>query len=98
MTETARQGSTRLLGGCGVLAAAAFALADGLGIALTPDYSAWSDAISELVERGAAGKHVVDPVLLLYHALVIPFAFGFYRAIHPEAAVPSGRWCQTRSN
>jgi hypothetical protein len=39
MTETARQGSTRLLGGCGVLAAAAFALAYGLGVALTPGYS-----------------------------------------------------------
>lgn len=71
MTEAARQESTRLLGSCGVLAAAASALADGLGIALTPGYSAWSDAISELVERGAAGKRFVDPLLLLYHALVV---------------------------
>lgn len=90
MTETAQQASTRLMGSCGVLAAAAFALPDGLGIALTPDYSAWSDAISELVERGAAAKHVVDPVLLLYHALVIPFAFGLHRAIYPRAAMPVG--------
>lgn len=90
MTETARQGSTGLLGGCGVLAAAAFALVDGLGIALTPDYSAWSDTISELVERGAAAKHVVDPVLLLYHALVIPFAVGLHRVIYPDAAMPVG--------
>lgn len=90
MTKAARKGSTRLLGGCGVLAAAAFALADGLGIALTPDYSAWSDAISELVERGAAAKHVVDPVLLLYHALVIPFAVGLHRVIYPDAAMPVG--------
>lgn len=90
MTEAARQRSVRLLGGCGVLAAAAFALADGLGIALMPGYSAWSDAISELVERGAAAKHVVDPFLLLYHALVIPFAIGLRRAIYPDALLPVG--------
>jgi hypothetical protein len=69
MTETAQQGSTRQFGGCSVIAAAAFGVADRLGIALTPGYSVWSDAISELAERGAAAKHVVDPFLLLYHAL-----------------------------
>lgn len=90
MTEAKRQGSVRLLGSCGVFAAAAFALGDGLGIALTPGYSAWSDAISELVERGAAGKRVVDPLLLLYHALVIPFSIGLRRAIHPGAILPVG--------
>jgi hypothetical protein len=90
MTETAQHGLTRLLGGYGVLAAAALALSDGLGIALKPDYSASSDAISELVARGAAARHVVDPVLLLHHAQVIPFAFGVHRAIHPNAVMPVG--------
>jgi len=93
MPGTSRQDGDRItrgLGACGLVAAGAFALADGLGAALTPDYSAWSDAISELVERGAAGKRFVDPLLLLYHALVIPFAFGLRRAIHPGAALPVG--------
>lgn len=90
MNGSAHDGLGRFLGSCGVLAVAAFALADGLGIALTPGYSAISDAISELVERGAAAKPIVDPFLLLYHALVIPFAAGLRRAIHPGAAMPVG--------
>ncbi|MGC9371192.1 MAG: DUF998 domain-containing protein [Paracoccaceae bacterium] len=90
MNRSARDTQTQLFGSCGVCAAAAFALADGLGIALTPVYSAWSDAISELVERGAAAKHILDPVLLLYHALVIPFAVGLRRAIYPGAVLPVG--------
>jgi hypothetical protein len=32
----------------------------------------------------------VDPVLLLYHALVIPFAVGLRRVIYPDAAMPVG--------
>ena len=52
-----------------------------MGIALTPGYSAWSDAISELVERGAARKGLVDPLLLLHHALVIPKGMAILIAI-----------------
>lgn len=90
MNGPAQDTLTRSLSSCGVFAAATFALADGVGIVLTPSYSAWSDAISELVERGAAAKYVVDPLLLLYHALVIPFSIGLCRATCSGALLPVG--------
>jgi len=81
MTSHASAASTRILGICGVASACFFAAADFAGIALTPGYSAWSNAISELVERGAARKDLVDFLLLPYHGLVVPFAIGIRRAI-----------------
>lgn len=37
-------------------------------------------AISELIERGAPYKAILDPLLLGFHALVIPFAWGLHRS------------------
>jgi hypothetical membrane protein len=88
---TAARGiSQRLLGACGILAPAAFAAADIFGSVLTPGYSAWSDAISELVEKGAARKSLVDPLLVLYHALVIPFSVGIHRAVYGSRTIAAG--------
>lgn len=75
---------TRILGACGPLSAASFLAADRIGAALTPGYSSRTQAISELIEAGAPFKHVVDPLLLLFHALVIPFALGLHRALRDQ--------------
>lgn len=91
MTATARQGSTRFLGSCGMRAAAAFAPADGMAIALACGQSASPDAIGEPVDRGAAARHGMVPVLLPDHTLVSPFALGLHRAIHPDPVRPVGR-------
>lgn len=72
-----------------MLALVAFAAADGLGNLLTPHYSTWSDATSELVEKGATHKHLLDPLLLLFHGLVIPFAIGIGLAIHSAETRPA---------
>ena len=69
---------------CGPLAAAMFLAADLAGIFTTPGYSPVSQAISELMERNAPAKAFVDPLLILYHGLVIPFAAGLHRGL-PQA-------------
>lgn len=90
MNSGASAVSTRILGICGLASAGFFAAADWVGIALTPEYSAWSNAISELVERGAARKDLVDSLLLPYHSLVIPFAIGVRRAICRDGGRSTG--------
>ncbi|MFZ2102525.1 MAG: DUF998 domain-containing protein, partial [Oricola sp.] len=64
----------------GPFAAVMFLAADRVGAAMTPGYSSWAQAISELMETGAPAKHVVDPLLIAYHGSVIPFAIGLHRA------------------
>ena len=59
-------------------------LADGIGAALRPGYSVTGQAISELIERGAPNKALIDVLLLGFHGLVIPFA------VHPQAQGPVG--------
>ena len=88
------QGSKRLtqaLALSGPAAAAMFLCADLVGIVLTPGYSPVSQAISELMERGAPAKTIVDPLLFLYHGLVVPFAWGLHRGLpygQPDRAGP----------
>jgi hypothetical membrane protein len=77
----------RALGALGPVAVLLFIAADVVGSRVTPGYSPVSDAISELVETGAAAKAVVDPLLLAYHALVIPFAAGLHVAIAERGRV-----------
>lgn len=49
-----------------------------------------SQAISELMERGAPAKSSVDPLLLLYHGLVVPFAWGLHRGLSPGRSDHAG--------
>lgn len=87
----ANQRLTAALALCGPFAAAMFLCADLVGIFATPGYSPVSQAISELMERGAPAKAAVDPLLLLYHGLVVPFAWGLHRALphgSPDRAGP----------
>lgn len=69
------------LAACGPLSAALFAAADRVGASLTPGYSSRSQAVSELIEVGAPYKHVVDPLLLGFHGLAIPFAVGLHLSL-----------------
>lgn len=75
---------------CGPLSAAMFLAADLAGILATPAYSPVSQAISELMERGAPAKFIVDPLLVMYHALVIPFAVGLHRDLPTGPSGPVG--------
>lgn len=89
--QTRRHRLTGILGLCGPLAAAMFVFADLAGISMTPGYSPITQAISELMERDAPAKLIVDPLLVAYHGLVIPFAAGLHRGLPrgvPELAGP----------
>lgn len=86
MSTTVRSNQMKkVLALCGPLAAASFLAADTVGVLRTPDYSVVGQAISELMEREAPAKAFVDPLLLVYHGLVIPFALGLHRGL------PSGQ-------
>ncbi len=71
-------------GACGILSASFFVAADVTGTALRPDYSVIGQAISELIERGAPNKALLDGLLLGFHGLVIPFALGLGRSLRPR--------------
>ena len=73
--------ATKIYGLCGVLSAFFFVAADVTGIVLDPTYSAYSQAISELIETGAPNKRLLDTLLLGFHGLVIPFAFGLHQSV-----------------
>lgn len=62
--------------------------ADVTGAALRPGYSVIGQAISELIERGAPNKPLLDALLLGFHGLVIPFALGLGRAVRPGPGGP----------
>lgn len=71
------------LAACGPLSACVMIAADRFGAMLTPGYSSTAQAISELVEVGAAQKSMVDPLLVTFHGLAIPFAAGLFLALTP---------------
>lgn len=79
---------TRLLALFGPFAAIAFLAADRIGAVMTPGYSSSAQAISELMEKGAPAKPVVDPLLVAYHGSVVFFAMGLHRSTKSV----SGSW------
>lgn len=92
MTDgTGRNRLLQALALLGPLVAALFFAADPARMAMIPGYSPGGQAISELMERGAPGKQVVHPLLLLYHGLVIRVCGG----AAPWAAAGDARSCRT---
>ncbi len=67
-----------------------FLAADLAGILATPEVSPVSQAISELMERDAPAKGLVDPLLVMYHGLVIPFAGRLDRSLPSRLPGPLG--------
>jgi hypothetical protein len=53
----------------------------------TPGYSSTAQPISELVAVGAAQKSMVDPLLVTFHGLAIPFAAGLFLVLRPGRQV-----------
>lgn len=79
-----------LYGLCGILSAVLFIAADVIGASLRPGYSMTAQAISELVEAGAPNKPLLDGLLLGFHGLVIPFAYGLHRTVGNGTGNPLG--------
>lgn len=66
---------------CGVVASVLYIGIDVLAAILYPGYHSFTDQmISELMAIGAPTERLVDPLLLLYDALMIAFAVGVWRS------------------
>jgi len=65
---------------CGVLSSLLYIATDIIGGMRYDGYSFASQAVSELMAIGSPSEKVVDPLFLLYDALVIAFGVGVLRA------------------
>jgi CubicO group peptidase (beta-lactamase class C family) len=65
---------------CGVISSALYMATDIAGGLSYPGYSFTSQAISELMAVGAPSERLVDPLFLVYDALVVAFGVGVLRA------------------
>ena len=79
----------RLLLACGVLASLLYVGIDVLAALRYPGYHSFtSQAVSELMARGAPTERLVDPPMLLYSVLMIAFGIGvFLSSPHRRARV-----------
>ena len=64
---------------CGALSSILYVVTDIVGSMRYEGYSVTSQAVSELMAIGAPSEAVVDPLFLLYDALVIAFGIGVLR-------------------
>ncbi|MGE5048379.1 MAG: DUF998 domain-containing protein, partial [Deltaproteobacteria bacterium] len=66
---------------CGLLSSLLYVSIDLISAVLYGDYHRFaSQAISELMARGAPTERLVDPLFLLYGVLVMAFAVGVWRS------------------
>ncbi len=70
---------TRILLVCGVLSSLLYVATDVLGGMRYEGYSFTSQAISELMAKGAPSETFVDPLFMIYGVLVVAFGFGLLR-------------------
>jgi hypothetical membrane protein len=64
---------------CGVLSSLLYVATDIIGGMRYDGYSFASQAVSELMAIGAPSERVVDPLFILYGALIIAFGVGVLR-------------------
>lgn len=72
----------KLFGACGIISALLYIVAWIVGAILRPGFSSKTQAVSELIEAGAPNKLLLDTMILGFHILVIPFAYGLHKGIH----------------
>ena len=63
---------------CGILASVLYVVALVVGNILDPSYSQVGKTISELIERGAPNRDLLNAIFIIYNVLVIPFAICLY--------------------
>jgi hypothetical membrane protein len=71
----------KVFGVCGIVSALLYIAAWVVGDYLRPGYSTRKQAVSELIETGAPNKLLLDIMILGFHILVIPFAYGLHISI-----------------
>lgn len=72
----------------GILASLAYVIAVVVGGILRPDYSHIAQYVSELIERGAPNKAMLNPLFAIYNILTIAFGIGLFLYVR---AIPESR-------
>jgi len=68
----------KILALSGVLAPIVYVLALVIGNLLDPSYSQIGRTVSELIERGAPNRDLLNSIFVIYNILLIPFGIGLY--------------------
>jgi sulfite exporter TauE/SafE len=68
----------RALALCGILSPIVYVITVAVGGFLDPSYLHIGKTVSELVERGAPNRDLLNIMLIVYNILIIPFAVGLY--------------------
>src|SRR6266571_1341392 len=76
---TSRQ--IRILAAYGILAPLVYVAALVVGNVLDPTYSQVGKTVSELIERGAPNRDLLNGIFVVYNLLLIQFAEGLYKAL-----------------
>jgi hypothetical protein len=71
-------GKMRALALCGILSPIIYVISVAVGGILDPSYSQIGKTVSELVQRGAPNRDLLNVMLVVYNILIIPFAVGLY--------------------
>lgn len=79
-------GKLRVLALCGILAPIIYVAALLIGNILDPTYSQIGKTVSELIERGAPNRDLLNAIFIGYNVLLIPFAVGLYQSLRKGAA------------
>lgn len=72
----------RILAVYGILAPLIYAAALIIGNVLDPTYSQIGKTVSELIERGAPNRDLLNGIFVVYNLFLIPFAEGLHKALN----------------
>lgn len=65
----------------GILAPVIYVIALVIGNILDPTYSQIGRTVSELIQRGAPNRDLLNALFVVYNLLIIPFAVGLYMSL-----------------
>jgi hypothetical protein len=75
----------KFLSVCGILAPIVYVMALVIGNILDPTYSQIGKTVSELIQRGAPNRDLLNAIFVIYNLLLIPFAVGMYYGLRTRA-------------
>jgi hypothetical protein len=78
MLNSQSRGKLKVLALCGILAPVLYIAALIVGNILDPSYSQVGKTVSEIIERGAPNRDLLNAIFIIYNILLIPFAVGLY--------------------
>lgn len=71
-----------MLAACGILAPIVYVAALVIGNILDPSYSQIGKTVSELIQRDAPNRDLLNAIFIIYNILLIPFGFALYRSLN----------------